>query len=216
MDANACSVFDHARSNLDQALTYRCKLSLGQRAGLRDGGAHAMHKPERRGVEDEPHLIGGRVMARHAVREELRLVQFYQVLHLPALAIDVLVKMLRSSFERGDDIAYVNLLAHASGGALLAVRLQRTLQSRHYLARSIPAAGLIEEARKGAQLGLIALGMMEAQIVGGLGHHGIEYGIAGEAENIVSAVAFRPFHLLDATVMAVAPPHDAGVRPVFE
>jgi hypothetical protein len=25
-----------------------------------------MHKPERRGVEDEPHLIGGRVMARHA------------------------------------------------------------------------------------------------------------------------------------------------------
>jgi hypothetical protein len=27
--------------------------------------------------------------------------------------------------------------------------------------------------------------MMEAQIVGGLGHQGIEYGIAGEAENII-------------------------------
>ena len=75
MYANARSVFDHARSDLDQALTYRCELSLGQRAGLGDGGAHAMHKPERRGVEDEPYLIGGRVMARHAVREELRLVQ---------------------------------------------------------------------------------------------------------------------------------------------
>src|SRR4029077_14440646 len=33
--------------------------------------------------------------------------------------------------------------------------------------------------------------------------------------NIIGAVAFRPFHLLDATVMAVAPPHDACVRPVF-
>src|SRR3974377_2584503 len=57
--------------------------------------------------------------------------------------------------------------------------------------------------------------MMEAQIVGGLGHQGIERRIAGEAENIVGAVAFRPFHLLDATVMAVAPPYDAGVRPMF-
>ena len=57
--------------------------------------------------------------------------------------------------------------------------------------------------------------MIEAQIVGGLGHQGIEYGVAGEAVNIVGAVAFRPFHLLDATVMAVTPPQDAGVRPVF-
>ena len=51
MYANARSVFDHARSDLDEALTYRCELSLGQRTGLRNGGAHAMHEPERRGVE---------------------------------------------------------------------------------------------------------------------------------------------------------------------
>jgi hypothetical protein len=38
MYANARSVFDHARSDLDQALIRR-ELSLGQRAGLRDGGA---------------------------------------------------------------------------------------------------------------------------------------------------------------------------------
>ena len=63
MYANARSVFDHAPPHLDQALTYRCELSLGQRTGLRDGGAHAMHEPERRGVEDEPHLIGGRERA---------------------------------------------------------------------------------------------------------------------------------------------------------
>src|SRR3974390_234797 len=123
--------------------------------------------------------------------------------------------MLRGAFERGDDITDVNLLAHASCRALSAVRLQRTLQSRHHLAGTIPAAGLIEEARIGAQLGLIAPGMMEAQIVGGLGPQGIESRLAGEAKNIVGAVAFRPFHLLDATVMAVAPPYDAGVRPMF-
>ena len=87
MYANARSVFDHARSDLDQALTYRCELSLGQRAGLGDGGAHAMHKPERGGVQNKPHLIGSRVMARHAVREELRLVQFDQVLHLVAQSL---------------------------------------------------------------------------------------------------------------------------------
>src|SRR5271155_1543488 len=89
MYANARSVLDHPRADLDQALPYGCERGLGQRAGLRDGGADAMHQPERSGVEDEPHLIGGRAMARHAVREELRLVQFDQVLHLPALAIDV-------------------------------------------------------------------------------------------------------------------------------
>jgi hypothetical protein len=41
-------------------------------------------------------------------------VQLNQILHLPALAIDVFVKIFRSAFERGDDITDVNLLAHAS------------------------------------------------------------------------------------------------------
>ena len=55
MYTNTRSVFDHARADLDQALSYRCELSLGQRAGLRDSGTHTMHKPEPRGVEGEPH-----------------------------------------------------------------------------------------------------------------------------------------------------------------
>ncbi len=185
-------MLDHARADLDQALPDGCKLSLGQRARLWDRGAHAMHQPERGGVEDEPHLIGGRAVARHAVRGELRLVQFDKVLHLPALAIDVLVKMLGGAFERGDNITDVNLLAHAGRGALSAVRLQRTLQSRHYLARTIPAAGLIEEARIGAQLGLIAPGMMEAQIVGGLGHQAIERQTASKVIGAYFSTALAP------------------------
>ena len=55
---------------------------------------------------------------------------------------------------------------------------------------------------------------MEAQIIGGLGHQGIERGIAGEAEDVVGVVVFRPVHRLDAAVMAVAAPDDAGVRPM--
>jgi hypothetical protein len=44
----------------------------------------------------------------------------------------------------------------------------------------LPAAGLVHEAHKGAQLRLAADGMMEAQIVGAVRHQGIERGIAEE------------------------------------
>ena len=93
LDADARDVLDHARADLDQALPDGRELALGERVRLRDRGAHAMHQPERGGVQDEPHLIGGRAVTRHAVRRQLRLVQLDQVLHLPALAIDGLVKM---------------------------------------------------------------------------------------------------------------------------
>jgi hypothetical protein len=43
----------------------------------------------------------------------MRLEQLDQILHLPALTIDVLVKMLWRTLERGDDAADVDLLAHA-------------------------------------------------------------------------------------------------------
>jgi hypothetical protein len=41
-------------------------------------------------------------------------------------------------------------------------------------------------------LGLAAHRMMEAQIIGDLRHQGVEYGIAGEAEDVVGAVVLRP------------------------
>jgi hypothetical protein len=83
-------------------------------------------------------------------------------------------------------------------------------QPRHHFARPLPTAGLVREARKGAQLGVAAVGMMVAQIVGGLCHQRVKRCIAGEAENIVGAVVFRPLHRLDTTIMTVAAPHDAS------
>jgi hypothetical protein len=56
--------------------------------------------------------------------------------------------------------------------------------------------------------------MMETQIVGGLGHLRIEHRIAAEAENISLAATLRPFHRFHATIMTVAAPQDAGVRPM--
>ena len=55
---------------------------------------------------------------------------------------------------------------------------------------------------------------MEAQIDCGLGHQGIERGIAGEAKNVVRIVVFRPFHGLDPAIMAVAAPDDARPSPM--
>src|SRR5258708_37092092 len=67
----------------------------------------------------------------------------------------------------------------------------------------------------GAHLFLTALGMMKAQIVGGLGYQRIKRRVAGKAKNVVAIVLFYPLHRLDAAVMTVAAPHDAGVRPIL-
>src|SRR5215510_1213087 len=66
----------------------------------------------------------------------------------------------------------------------------------------------------GAHFLLMAFGMMEAQIVGSLGYQRVKRRVAGEAKNVVAIVFFYPFHRLDAAVMTVAAPHDAGVRPM--
>ena len=123
MDADARNVLDHARPDLDQTLSERRELGRGERIGRRDRGAHAVHQPERGGVQNEPHLVGGGAVTRHAVRCQLCLVQLDQVLHLPALAVDVFVKVARRALERGDDVADVDLLTHA-----VLSRPQRALQ----------------------------------------------------------------------------------------
>jgi hypothetical protein len=56
------------------------------------------------------------------------------------------------------------------------------------------------------QLRLATRRMMKAQIVGGLRDQGVEYGVAGEAEDVVGVVVLRPVRRLDATVMTVAAP----------
>jgi hypothetical protein len=109
-------VLDHARADLDQALADGRELGLCKRVCLLNSVAHGEHQPVGRGVEREPHLIGRRPVTRYAVRRKLRFAQLDPVLCLPALAVDVFIKTLRRAFERGDDVADVDLLAHASRG----------------------------------------------------------------------------------------------------
>jgi hypothetical protein len=52
--------------------------------------------------------------------------------------------------------------------------------------------------------------MMKAQIIGDLRHHGVERGIAGEAEDVVGFAVFRPVHRLDTAVVTVAAPRRSG------
>jgi hypothetical protein len=102
------------------------------------------------GGPDPADVDASGVVPPSAVPEYIRTIRRALCSLIPALAIDVLIKMLRGGLERGDDITDVNLLAHAGGGALSVVRLQRALQPRHHLAGTIPAAGLIDEAHVGA------------------------------------------------------------------
>jgi hypothetical protein len=64
LDAKARDIFGHARPDLDQGLAERGELATGEWARLWDRGAHAMHQPERRDVEGEPHLVGDRAVTR--------------------------------------------------------------------------------------------------------------------------------------------------------
>ena len=54
-----CSIM---RADLSQALADGRELSLCEPVCLRDHDAHAAHRPERGGVESEPHLIGRRAV----------------------------------------------------------------------------------------------------------------------------------------------------------
>jgi hypothetical protein len=84
----------------------------------------------------------------------------------PALAVDILIKVLRRAFKRGDDVADVDVLRMPVSPAIGCSEHS----SLHHLARPLPAGGLVHQARKGAQLSLAAQHMMEAQIVSDLCH----------------------------------------------
>src|SRR6516225_6213485 len=213
---DARETLDHARTDLDQTLAKSIELSLCERVCLRNGLAYGKHQPISGSVKHEPHLIGRRAVTRHAVRRHLRLVQFDQVLHLSALAVLVLIEVLRRPLEGGDYVADIYLLTHAVCGGPSKVGLQRTLQPRHNFARTCPGARLITEAGIGPHLLLRTFGMMDDQIVGDRGYLLVKHWVARKAKNVVGiAIFFYPLHRLNAPVMSVAAPHDASVGPTL-
>src|SRR5262245_29838824 len=206
-------MLDHTRTDLDEALADRRELGLGERARCGDHGAHAVHQPERGRVQHQTHLVGGGAVAAHAVGRQLRLVQLDQVLHLTALAIDVLVEVLRTAFERGGDVADIDFLAKIA--RLVRIGLQRALDARDHAPPPRPAPRLVLQARVAAQLRLRADGVPEAQVVAGLFDHGIQHAVAGEAEDEGLAVFLAQLHHLVAAIVAVAAPDEPRAGPVL-
>jgi hypothetical protein len=93
---------------------------------------------------------------------------------------------LGESNSRRDALALICLYRRRSGHHALLVMdrmASARAQSRHRFARPCQTVGLVGEARIGAQLNLAAESMMEAQIVGSLGHQRIKRGNAGRPKN---------------------------------
>ena len=91
VDSDAGDMLDDTRADFDEPVADGLELGPGQWARLRNGRAHGMHQPERRGVQHEAYLIGRRALTRGAIGRELGFVQLDQVFHLPTLAINLLV-----------------------------------------------------------------------------------------------------------------------------
>ena len=64
----------NAGAELEQAQPDRRELGPGEAMAGRDGVSHGEHQPVGCGVQDEPHLVGGRMPAGGAVGGELALV----------------------------------------------------------------------------------------------------------------------------------------------
>ncbi len=77
-------------------------------------------------MQNEPHLIGERRAAGGAIRRQLALVQFDQIFHLAARAIERVVDMFgRTGRDVGDDVADVEPeLRRFDAGADAALPLQ--------------------------------------------------------------------------------------------
>ena len=100
-----------ADSQLDQTQAQRVELRHPPGRPFRHGGAQRPHQPVGAGMQEQPHLIGGRAAAGRAVGGEVGLERLDVVLGLSAGAVDVLVDgAARDTGEAGDDEACIDTL----------------------------------------------------------------------------------------------------------
>ena len=90
--ATACGL-DDARAYLQKCFAQGYKFSDGEGMGFGDGVTQFEHQPIGGGVQNEAYLIGERLPTGCAIRRQLALVQFDQIFHLAARAIERVVDM---------------------------------------------------------------------------------------------------------------------------
>jgi hypothetical protein len=106
--------FGDPGGNLDQGEAQGVELGGAPERGLGRQAAERVQEPVGGGVDQQPELVGGGPGAGGAVGGEVQLVRLDQVLRLPALAVDRLVKPARRAGDIGDDEAGIGAL----GGGL--------------------------------------------------------------------------------------------------
>jgi len=180
--------------------TMRAPIFRSFRAGLqiRDGErwfgdsvTQFEHQPIGGGVQNKPHLIGERCTTGSAVRRQLALVQFDQIFHLSARAIERVVDMFwRAIGDVGDDVADIQPQFRCfDAGA------DATL--------NLPGFGGVVRLRV-ARRTSICSSARRVRISSACLRRGGENLVAGQPENVIEAVVLAPIHHLAAAIMAVA------------
>ena len=170
--------------------------------GFGDSVTQFEHQPIGGGMQNKPHLIGKRRTTGSAVRRQLALVQFDQIFHLSARAIERVVDMFgRAIDDVGDDVADIQpqfRCFDASADATL----------------DFPGFGGVVRLRVAAQDRCLFQRATGADVVGLVFDSGGEKLVAGQSENVIEIVVLAPIHHLAASIMAIASDGDLGCRPV--
>ena len=144
--------------------------------GFGDSVTQFEHQPIGGGMQNKPHLIGERRTTGSAVRRQLAFVQFDQIFHLSARAIERVVDMFwRAIGDVGDDVADIQPQFRCfDAGA------DATL--------NLPGFGGVVRLRVAAQDEHLFLRATGADIVGLVFDGGGENLVAGQPENVIEAV----------------------------
>ena len=109
-DLDAGGHLGDAGGDLEQRDADGVELGIAPERQLRRQATQRQHQPVGGGVDHQAELVGGRLGAGRAIRREVQLVGFDQVLGLSARAVDLLIEMLGGAGEIGDDEAGVGAL----------------------------------------------------------------------------------------------------------
>ena len=147
-------------------------------------------------MDHQAELVGGRLGAGGTIRREVKLMGLDQILGLSACALDVLVEMLGSAGEIGDDEAGVDALRSGldAGDDTPAVGVRPCRPPVGGIGDFTVAAHLLGGGFKAAK----------RYILGKIGDLAQQHAVAGEPEDVADAVPLVKGDGLDAAIVAVA------------
>ncbi len=201
-DAHAARRLGDPGGDLDEAERQGGEFGVTQLMGGGHAQAQFPHDPEGGGVEDETDLVRERGAAAGSIGGELCPVELDQGLGLAARAVDAFVEMhVVALRQAGHDEARVDFPFGRK-------------EARDDAAHAPPGAGGVGETAMAPQRVAPLAQSFVRQTRRERGDAFVEYGVAGQAEDMIDAVGLAPLHHRRPPVMAVAAQRDAGVPPM--